>query len=196
MYRCELDRRRCFVGASRSAPIGTRHGIVNVGARRDAPSTFRNVSILSPPFRTPDIVLDRERCQVSPGMKSKCLGVKEETLNSLFMMWSAMTLMTSADFRHMPQISPSLPPVDQAQRNPMFVFELPDELFKLSANTPAFVPLFQLPPRRPAPPERPGVDFIPVHLHKRLLPRIQTMPASGQADWHRHRQAIAGQVFF
>ena len=34
-----------------------------------------------------------------------------------------------------------------ATRNPMFVFEFDGALFKLSVKTPAFVPLFQLPPR-------------------------------------------------
>jgi len=35
----------------------------------------------------------------------------------------------------------------------MFVFVFDGSLFKLSENTPAFVPLFQLPPRSAAPPE-------------------------------------------
>lgn len=30
----------------------------------------------------------------------------------------------------------------------MFVFEFDGALFRLAANTPSFVPLFQLPPRR------------------------------------------------
>ena len=38
----------------------------------------------------------------------------------------------------------------RAQRKPIFQFELEPELFRLSANTPALVELFQLPPRRAA----------------------------------------------
>jgi len=33
------------------------------------------------------------------------------------------------------------------RRKPMLLFEFDGGLFKLSANTPAFTPLFQLPPR-------------------------------------------------
>jgi len=41
---------------------------------------------------------------------------------------------------------PSAGDAQLASRNPMFVFALPGELFAFAARTPAFAPLFQLPP--------------------------------------------------
>lgn len=40
--------------------------------------------------------------------------------------------------------------VYRAHRNPMLLFVFPDVLFRFNVSTPAFVPLFQLPPRRNA----------------------------------------------
>jgi hypothetical protein len=55
----------------------------------------------------------------------------------------------------------------KTQRKPMLLFVFPGVLFKFSVKSPAFDPLFQLPPRRkerespnPIPPVFLGVNFI------------------------------------